>query len=219
MIITIHHKKKSQKHLKMGPTTLFFIFASIVCTVVYSLPERACAPPHDKYPFCDVTLPRSERVNDLIQRLTLDEKPYLLVARESPKGNISRLGLPAFDWGGNCIHGVQSRCTENGVCATSYPNPNALGSTYNRSVWKGMGNTIGVELRAFYLLGVGEDHDSNLPAIGLDCWSPNINIVRDPRWGYEKKKCVSYLPAHYSITNHHHHHHLQQQQTKSGDSR
>ena len=93
------------------------------------------------------------------------------------------MGLPAFDWGGNCIHGVQSECTANGVCATSYPNPNALGVSFNRSVWRGMGNTIGVELRAFYLLGVGEAHSSNLPPIGLDCWSPNINIVRDPRWG------------------------------------
>ena len=148
-----------------------------------ALPDRACAPPHDKYPFCDVTLPREDRVNDLISRLELDEKPYLLIARESPLGNISRLGLPAFDWGGNCIHGVQSECTANGVCATSYPNPNALGATFNRTVWKGMGNTIGVELRAFYLLGVGEAHSSNLPPIGLDCWSPNINIVRDPRWG------------------------------------
>jgi beta-D-xylosidase 4 len=42
---------------------------------------------------------------------------------------------------------------------------------------------IGLELRALWLQGVGENHDSNLPHIGLDCWSPNIEIVRDPRWG------------------------------------
>jgi hypothetical protein len=53
---------------------------------------RACEPPHDKLPFCDPNLKggMSARVDDLISRLTLDEKPYLLVARESPKGNISR---------------------------------------------------------------------------------------------------------------------------------
>jgi beta-glucosidase-like glycosyl hydrolase len=93
------------------------------------------------------------------------------------------LGLPAYDWGGNCIHGVQSRCTESGLCPTSFPNPIGLGAAFNRSVWHGMGAVIGMELRYMYLAQVGEDHASNLPAIGLDCWSPNIGIVREPRWG------------------------------------
>lgn len=57
---------------------------------------RACMPPHDKYPFCDPKLPLDRRVDDLIQRLRLEEKPYLLIARESPKGNISRLGIPEY---------------------------------------------------------------------------------------------------------------------------
>lgn len=52
---------------------------------------RACLPPHDGYPFCDHTLPLDKRLDDLIGRLTLQEKPLLLVGRESPKGNISRL--------------------------------------------------------------------------------------------------------------------------------
>merc|ERR1712185_335006 len=61
----------------------------------------------------------------------------------------------------------------------------------------GMGSVIGRELRALWLLGQAEDkgpekdakrllngsQPSSLPHIGLDCWSPNINIVRDPRWG------------------------------------
>ena len=40
-----------------------------------------------------------------------------------------------------------------------------------------------MELRALWLEGVGENHPNNLPHLGLDCWSPNINILRDPRWG------------------------------------
>jgi hypothetical protein len=144
---------------------------------------RACVPPHDKYDFCNPKLPMSSRVNDLISRLTLDEKPTLLIARNSPKGNVSRLGIPEYDWGGNCIHGVQSRCSPDGRCPTSFPNPNFLGASFNKTIWRGMGEIIGVELRSLWLQGVGEDHKSNLPHIGLDCWSPNIGVVRDPRWG------------------------------------
>ena len=151
---------------------------------------KACLPPHDTYPFCNSSLSVEARVDDLIGRLSLDEKPYLLVARESPKGNVSRLGVPEYDWGGNCIHGVQSRCAADekgrvgyGVCATSFPDPNSLGSTFNRSAWRKMASVIGVELRALWRAGVGENHESNLPHIGLDCWSPNVGINRDPRWG------------------------------------
>jgi beta-glucosidase-like glycosyl hydrolase len=144
---------------------------------------RACVPPHDMYPFCNTSLPLDERLDDLISRLTLEEKPYLLVARESPKGNISRLGIPEYDWGGNCMHGVQSKCAPDGRCPTSFPNPNNLGASFNETLWKAMGSVIGIELRALWLQNVGEKTTSNLPHIGLDCWSPNIDIQRDPRWG------------------------------------
>lgn len=145
---------------------------------------RACAPPHDHYPFCEASLPLNERLDDLIQRLTLEEKPLLLTARESPKGNISRLGIPEYDWGGNCVHGVQSRCAPlnkdgtNGRCPTSFPNPNNLGASFNKTLWENMGAVIGIELRALWLQNVGENHNQNYPHIGLDCWSPNVNIVR-----------------------------------------
>ena len=71
---------------------LLFHFA--VVSVEADLPPRACVTPHDVYPFCNASLPLEQRLDDLIQRLTLEEKPYLLTARESPKGNISRLGIP-----------------------------------------------------------------------------------------------------------------------------
>jgi len=58
-----------------------------------------------------------------LNRLSLDEKAPLLTARESPKGGVPGLGLPEYDWGANCIHGVQSRCGEK--CPTTFPNPNA----------------------------------------------------------------------------------------------
>ena len=87
------------------------------------------------------------------------------------------------DWGANCVHGVQSRCAPNGRCATSFPNPNTLGASFNETIWHQMAAVIGLELRALWLQNVGENHASNLPHLGLDCWSPNIGILRDPRWG------------------------------------
>ena len=147
-------------------------FATITTTVAAITIPRACLPPHDTYPFCNASLPHRHRIDDLISRLTLDEKPTLLMARESPKGNVSRLGVPEYDWGANCVHGVQSRCSPEGRCPTSYPNPNTLGASFNKTVWQQMGSVIGLELRSLWLQGVGEAHDDNLPHLGLDCWSP-----------------------------------------------
>ena len=64
-----------------------------------------------------------------------------------------------------------------------FPEPNALGATFNKTLISNMSVAIGLELRSLWLQGEGEDHNSNLPHLGLDCWSPTINIGRDPRWG------------------------------------
>ncbi len=72
-------------------------------------------------------------------------------ARQSPNANISRLEIQNYDWGLNCIHGVQSMCGTH--CATSFPSPNALGATFNRDIWLGMAQVIGVETRALWLEG------------------------------------------------------------------
>lgn len=147
-----------------------------------TIATRAChMHGHSNYPFCNTSLPIEKRVKDLVSRLTLAEKPPLLTARESPKGSVPRLGVPEFDWGANCIHGVQSRCGSK--CPTSFPNPNAQGAAWNRTLWHDMARVTGIELRALWLADLGENHVNNLPHLGLDCWSPNININRDPRWG------------------------------------
>ena len=135
---------------------------------------------------------------------------WYLAARGSPRGNITpvpSLGVPAFDWGLNALHGVQSSCG-SASCATSFPMPNALGATFNTSLVKDMAAVIGVELRALWLEGATEASAwSGQPHIGLDTWcacvggvpcepylltscivshppprSPNINIARDPRF-------------------------------------
>jgi len=153
---------------------------------------RACATEATSgFPFCDVSLTTQKRVDDLVSRLEVLEKLRMLTARESqdPMSHaVPRLGVPEYDWGANCVHGVQSRCTlpdKDGLvrCPTSFPNPIGLGAAFNRSLYRSMASVIGTELRSLWLQGVGENHDDNLPHLGLDCWSPNINIARDPRWG------------------------------------
>ncbi len=141
----------------------------------------ACSQNFNSYKFCDTKLSIDDRVNNLISMLTLEEKAKLLTARESPLNFISRLGIPEYDWGANCIHSAQARC--GSACATVFPEPNALGASFNKTLISNMSFAIGLELRSLWLQGLGEDHNSNLPHLGLDCWSPTINIGRDPRWG------------------------------------
>lgn len=160
-----------------------------------TMATRACRPPYDKTsPWCDTSKTIDDRVDALIAEIDLSEIPALLTAREGgggspgPSGAIARLGLPEYDWGVNCIHGVQTTCINNTkgqlVCPTSFPNPNSLGAGFNSSMWKEMGRIIGYELRALWINGATEASSwSGKPHAGLDCWSPNINIARDPRWG------------------------------------
>jgi hypothetical protein len=69
-------------------------------------------------------------------------------------------------------------------CPTSFPNPVNFGATFNDSLAQEMGAIIATETRALWLAGATEESEwSGRPVIGLDVWSPNINLARDPRWG------------------------------------
>ena len=160
--------------------SLVLLFASIICSRAGDTIPVACSKNFNSYKFCDTSLSISDRVDNLISLLTLEEQATLLTARESPLNFIPRLGIPEYDWGANCIHSGRSRC--GSACPTVFPEPNALGATFNKTLIANMSVTIGLELRSLWLQGIGEDHNSNLPHVGLDCWSPTINIGRDPRW-------------------------------------
>ena len=127
-----------------------------------------------KWPFCNSSLSEAERVADLVSRVALRDAGPLLTARESSA--IPSLGLPPFYWGTNAIHGVvnNAKCFGN-RCPTTFPNAINLAATFNRSLVRGMGATIGREMRA--LANLNASHD------GLAAWGPTINLVRDPRWG------------------------------------
>ncbi|KAL3662172.1 hypothetical protein V7S43_012972 [Phytophthora oleae] len=160
---------------------LLLLVAGLVAGSIKAEIPRACVgEENQKFPFCNTSLSRTERVEDLLSRLPLDEKAILLTARASPRGNMSSIGLPEYNWGANCVHGVQSTCGTN--CPTSFPNPVNLGAIFDPDAVREMAQVIGWELRGLWLEGARENYKAG-PHLGLDCWSPNININRDPRWG------------------------------------
>ena len=167
--------------------------AQTVPQTTTTLDTRSCQPPHDGHPFCDVTLPVADRVNDLIARLWANASsiPFQLTARNFGQSAVPALGLPEFDWGLNAIHGVQSSCVATAAgatfCPTSFMNPVNFGNSWNKSLARELGSIIGVEARALWLAGAVEQSPRN--HIGLTTWSPNINVARDPRWGRNQEVC------------------------------
>jgi beta-glucosidase len=123
--------------------------------------------------YLDPAQPLDLRVNDLVSRMTLEEKLSQLVnqARE-----ISRLQVLTYDWWSEALHGVAGP----GI-ATVFPEPIGLAATFDAPLNHQMGEAIGTEGRAKYNLAVRAGRRDLLE--GLDFWAPNINIARDPRWG------------------------------------
>ncbi len=125
-----------------------------------------------KLPFMNPKLPAAQRAADLVHRMTLTEKASQMVnhARAIP-----RLGVPAYDYWSEALHGVIS----DGV--TEFPEPIGLGATFDVPGIHKMATDIGIEGRIKHVEHVKAGHSSTME--GLDFWSPNINIFRDPRWG------------------------------------
>jgi beta-glucosidase len=124
-------------------------------------------------PYLDPAQPLNLRVDDLISRMTLEEKASQLVnqAREIP-----RLQVPAYDWWSEALHGVANAGT-----ATVFPEPIGLAATFDAPLVHDMAVVIGTEARAKHNQAIRAGRRDIME--GLDFWSPNINIFRDPRWG------------------------------------
>jgi beta-glucosidase len=128
----------------------------------------------DKNPrYLDPRLPVEKRVDDLVGRMTLEEKVSQMVHDAAP---IDRLGIPAYNWWNECLHGV-ARAGR----ATVFPQAIGLASTWDRSMIYEMADVTSTEARAKY----NDFQSKGKQGIyqGLTFWSPNINIFRDPRWG------------------------------------
>ncbi len=126
-----------------------------------------------QYPFNDHSLPVDKRVDDLLGRLTTDEKISLLLYN-SP--GVERLGIPAYNWWNEALHGV-GRAGR----ATVFPQAIGMAATFNDALIKQVATVISDEARAKYNIAVKNNNRGQY--LGLTFWSPNINIFRDPRWG------------------------------------
>ncbi|MCA9256620.1 MAG: hypothetical protein KDA33_13320, partial [Phycisphaerales bacterium] len=123
--------------------------------------------------YWDTSLPITTRVDDLIQRMTLDEKISQLM-NASPA--IERLGVPRCNWWNECLHGV-ARAGR----ATVFPQAIGMAATFDDALMREVGAAIGREARAKY--EIAKRTNPGAQYAGLTFWSPNINIFRDPRWG------------------------------------
>ena len=123
--------------------------------------------------YLDPSKPIDVRVDDLIRQMTLQEKAEQLVNQARA---IPRLQVPAYDWWSEALHGVANAGT-----ATVFPEPIGLAATFDDPLIHEMAIVIGTEARAKHNQAVRAGRRDIME--GLDFWSPNINIFRDPRWG------------------------------------
>ena len=126
-----------------------------------------------RLPYMDASLTPSQRADDLCSRLTVEEKISLMM-NNSPA--IPRLGIPQFEWWNEALHGVG----RNGT-ATVFPVTIGMAASWNDSLVYRVFCAVSDEARAknTYARRTG----SLAQYRGLSFWTPNINIVRDPRWG------------------------------------
>ena len=135
---------------------------------------RAQTAPKPEVPlYLDPNQPISVRVDDLVSRMTLEEKASQLVNQARA---IPRLKVPQYDWRSEALHGIAG----NGL-ATVFPEPIGLAATFNDNLIYEIASAIGDEGRVKFNKAVRAGRRDILE--GLDFWAPNINIARDPRWG------------------------------------
>ncbi len=147
-------------------TLLGFLFASMALTCGVHAEDGASLP------YKNVKLSAEERAADLVHRMTLEEKASQLVNQSRA---IPRLGVTAYDWWSEALHGV----AVNGT--TEFPEPVGLAATFDAPAIHQMATAIGIEGRIKHVLAEQAGHSDIFE--GLDFWAPNVNIFRDPRWG------------------------------------
>src|SRR6266851_7023467 len=124
-------------------------------------------------PYKDPSLPIKRRVDDLVSRMTLDEKVSQMM-NAAPA--IKRLDIPEYEWWNEGLHGVA-----RAGYATVFPQAIGLAATWDTDLMHEVADVISTEARAKHHEFLR--HNQHARYQGLTFWSPNINIFRDPRWG------------------------------------
>src|SRR5690349_12822070 len=140
----------------------------LVAAVVLAVPAMAEEPV-----FRDTSRSFEERAADLVGRMTLDEKISQL---QNNAAAIPRLGVPAYEWWNEALHGVA-----RAGAATVFPQAIGLAATFDPKLMHEVATVISDEARAKHQEALRRDEHGRYQ--GLNFWSPNINIFRDPRWG------------------------------------
>ena len=144
---------------------------SVLVTIILAsiLPAQTQTLP----PYLNTDLSVDKRVNDLVGRMTLEEKVSQMTDVASA---VERLGIPEYNWWNECLHGVA-----RAGLATVFPQAIGLAATWDTVNLYAVANAISDEARAKNNKALSEGNRSMYR--GLTFWSPNINIFRDPRWG------------------------------------
>jgi len=147
------------------------------------------ASAQEKYPFQNPSLPREQRVENLLSLLTPDEKVGLMMNKSA---SVDRLGIPSYNWWSEACHGVR----QGGY--TVYPQPIGMAAAFNAQLVFDVFSQVSDEARANWNR---TDHNDpklfNVPQgvtyypgnPELSFWCPNVNIFRDPRWGRGQETC------------------------------
>lgn len=143
----------------------------LLFTIVVGLNIQAFA--QYEFPFQNPDLPTEKRVDDLVSRLTVQEKIDQLLY-QAPA--IDRLGIPKYNWWNECLHGVA-----RAGYATVFPQSITIAASWDENLVHDVASVISDEARAKHHEFVCRGEHGIYQ--GLTFWSPNINIFRDPRWG------------------------------------
>ncbi|MCG2614302.1 glycoside hydrolase family 3 C-terminal domain-containing protein [Terrimonas sp. NA20] len=146
-----------------------------ICFAVLIVAMQAKAQDYKTFPMWNTALPMEQRVNDVVSRLTLEEKVAQML-NATPA--VSRLGIPAYDWWNEVLHGV----ARTPFRTTVFPQAIAMAATWDTNSLYRMADFSALEGRAVHNKAIEQGRTAER-YMGLTYWTPNINIFRDPRWG------------------------------------
>ena len=126
-------------------------------------------------PYQDKSLPPEARARDIVGRMTIEEKAAQM---QDNAPAIERLGLKRYGWWNEVLHGV-ARAGH----ATVFPQAIGLAATWDTALMERIADAIALEGRANHNAALQRDAGGTNRYFGVNYWTPNINIYRDPRWG------------------------------------